>query len=273
MWSIFIPAAEHNIEALSAQLWELGTAGLLEECGGLRAFFDDSIDRAAPCEIFSLRSNDIREEHAFDPSNAPSLETDPILIGEKFFIAPSSSRVPAPPGRIPLIVDSTNAFGTGRHETTQLCLEALEKHLKPHHYVVDIGCGSGILSLAATSLGAGTVVSCDIHEGSATAARDLLTSPLFVGSADGLRSQIADLVLANLTGGILDLVAFDLQRIVKPSGLLIVSGFITENLPARFKPTACETRNDWCCWICRPSDICAPAPTEESPAHDQRWWL
>jgi SAM-dependent methyltransferase len=273
MWSIFISANSSAIDSLSAELWEMGTAGLVEEAHGLRAFFDDSVDQPAVCAKLMLSPTATRPEAPFDPSQMPPFECDPILIGERFYVAPSWITAPAPNGRFRLTIDTTSAFGSGRHESTKMCMEAMEKHLKPGNWVADIGCGSGILTAAATLLGAAAVVSCDIHHDSAKAAGSLIQTPVFVGSADGLRSQLAHLVLANLSVKVLDVVAKDLQRIAKPDGLILLSGFLNENPPRKFRPWEVWEKGDWQCWVCRPEDIDATAEPGEPAAHTQQWWL
>ena len=272
-WSIFIPASHGTMDALSTELWEMGTSGIIEEPKGLRAFFEDSIEREAIYSKLASTVSDTRHEAPFDPSQAPHVVCEPVLIGQTFFIAPSWVNDPTPAGRIRLTIDTTNAFGSGRHESTQLCMEALEKHLKSGAVVADIGCGSGILSAAALALGAKTVISCDIHHGSVITAQTLIQTPAFVGSADGIRSHKADLVLANLSVKILDIVANDLQRIAKPDGFIILAGFLHENRPKRFKPWEVSRRGDWECWICRPSDIHSGEVNGEPAAHSQQWWL
>lgn len=273
MWSIFIPAGSSAIDSLSADLWEMGTTGLLEEPSGLRAFFGDSVEQSIICARLNVSSSAARHENPFDASQITPFECDPILIGERFYIAPSWIPEPPPPGRFRLTIDATSAFGSGRHESTQMCIEVLEKHLRPGTWVADIGCGSGILAAAATLLGAAAVFSCDIHQDSARTAKTLLQTPVFVGSADGLRNQLADLVLANLSVKVLDAVAHDLQRIVKPDGLIVIGGFLHENPPKTFKPWEVWKKGDWQCWVCRPHDIDVTSEPCEPAAHTQQWWL
>jgi ribosomal protein L11 methylase PrmA len=270
LWSIFIPAGAQAMDSLSGELWELGTAGLVEEAAGLRAFFDDSIKREGICARFETAW---RSEAPFDDSKVRQLECDPLLIGERFFVAPSCVTEPTPAGRFRLSIDATRAFGSGRHESTQLCIEALEKHLTPGDVVLDIGCGSGILASAAMLLGAKTVFSCDIHADSVGAARALTGTPIFVGSADGIRSHSGDLILANISAKVLDRIAGDLRRVCKPAGKMILSGFIRENPPKRFEPREVREKGDWQCWVCRREDIEAAAEAGEPAAHAEQWWL
>ena len=214
-----------------------------------------------------------RHESPFDPSQLAPFQCDPVLVGQKFFIAPSSVTLPTPPGRVRITIDTTISFGSGRHESTQLCMEALEQCLKPGDFVADIGCGSGILSAAASALGAGAVVSCDIHQGSIETTRRFVQTPIFVGSADCLRDATADIVLANLSLKIADIVAGDLQRITKPNGLVIISGFLHETPPKNFTAWKVLTKGEWGCWLCRREDIHSAEAACEPAAHSQQWWL
>ncbi len=150
MWSVFIPTDRASTDALSADLWELDTAGWVEEAYGLRAFFEDAADQNAICAKLGLSVAEVRHEAAFDVNQVKVLACEPILIGERFFVSPSWVTEPTPAGRFRLTIDATNAFGSGRHESTQMCIEVLEKHLKAGHCVADVGCGSGILTAAAT---------------------------------------------------------------------------------------------------------------------------
>jgi ribosomal protein L11 methyltransferase len=170
-------------------------------------------------------------------------------------------------------MDASSAFGSGRHESTQLCIEALEKHLKPGSIIADIGCGSGILSAAARLLGAAAVLSCDIHADSVRTARTLLENALFVGSADAIRTGIADLVLANISAKIVDVLAVDLRRIAKSTGLIVLAGFLSENPPKRFRPREILRKGDWECWITKPEDVEVVQAQKDPAGHAEQWWL
>lgn len=262
------------MDSLSAELWEMGTAGIVEELKGLRAFFADSVTPAAICAKLELPEARVEGEEPFDMSRGLPIDGDPVLIGQRFYVAPSWVTSPVPPtGRLRLTIDATSAFGSGRHETTQMCVEVLEKYLRPGDWVADIGCGSGILSAAAGLLGAGAVFSCDIHEESVRCSRALIQTPMFVGSADGLRSNLADLVLANISARILDVIANDLKRVAKPEGLIVMAGFIEENPPKNFRPWEVLKKGGWPCWICRRSDVLTLQNSSEPAVHDQQWWL
>ena len=275
LWSILFPHNPETCDALLLALWEHGTAGISEEQGGLRAYFGDDLNPSALAALTeAFRTVSIRTEPAVQQSLAPE-NWDPILVGQRFYIAPPCNSQPTPSGRLRLEIDAVTAYGTGRHETTQLCLEALERYLEPEHTVVDVGCGSGILSAAARLLGARRVFSCDIHEDAMAASKQHVSTPVFLGSADAVASTSADLLVANISASVLDSLAFDLKRITRPGGLLILSGFIHDRLPRHCRPEETLTLNDWLCWICRPEAI-TPATERSDPqglSHKLEWWL
>ncbi|MEK7785592.1 MAG: 50S ribosomal protein L11 methyltransferase, partial [Chloroflexota bacterium] len=90
----------------------------------------------------------------------------PIRIGNRLVVIPSwlADRQSTEPPNIPILMDPGMAFGTGTHPTTQLCLALIEAHLKPDDTVLDLGCGSGILAIAAAKLGAKSVLAVDIDD-------------------------------------------------------------------------------------------------------------
>jgi ribosomal protein L11 methyltransferase len=127
---------------------------------------------------------------------------------------------PAPEGRFRITVNPGLAFGTGVHETTQLCIEALEDYVQPGMTVLDVGTGSGILREAARLLGAGRTYACDIDREAVAIAGDA-----FRGSVDAVRTAAADLAIANISPEAIVALAPDLLRAVRPGGVLICSGF------------------------------------------------
>jgi ribosomal protein L11 methyltransferase len=162
----------------------------------------------------------------------------PILVGEKILILPPWLENPHPE-RIPLRIDPNMAFGTGTHPTTQLCLKLAEKYVKPGMDVIDVGCGSGILSIAARLLGARHVLAVDIDPLSVRATQDnTVLNGLTSGIECGLgsvgeinRGQFnlhqASVVLANILAPvIIKLMNEGLPDLVAPGGVLILSGIL-----------------------------------------------
>ena len=273
MISVLLRVPEANRDEVLATLWEHGTVGIIEEfqeC--LRAFFPGDVISLADLNTYSAECLEMAPVDR-DASPVFSREDwDPVLVGNRFFVAPSWVDTPTPGGRIRLVIDSATAFGTGRHETTQLVLEVLEC-MHPGQIVADIGCGSGILSLGAVLLGAGKVIGCDIDNDVLRTARESTAlNSLFVGACDAIRSEAADIVLANISARVVDQLAPDLNRITKPNGILVLSGFVSENPPRSFAPMQTMRNGDWECWICRPEKLntnIAQAPTQP---FSLSWW-
>jgi ribosomal protein L11 methyltransferase len=150
-------------------------------------------------------------------------------------------------------------FGTGKHETTQLCLRLLEKFVKPGHRLLDLGTGSGILAIAAARLGAGHVDALDINpEAAALAQKSVMINSVMdvvevnVGSIESAK-PLYDIVVANIfTASLIDM-ANDLAKAMMPSGLLIVSGIVASRVgevsqvicSAGFAFVEMESQGDW----------------------------
>jgi ribosomal protein L11 methyltransferase len=131
------------------------------------------------------------------------------------------------------------AFGTGEHATTQLCAEQLERHVVPGSHWLDLGCGTGLLSVVASSCGAGQVLALDIDPEAVRVARAVLTDNrpsarvvLALGSLDAAATTVWDGVVANLSAEFLLGAARHLAARLKIGGWLIGSGFLVDDLPA-----------------------------------------
>lgn len=166
----------------------------------------------------------------------------PIPVGERLYIVPEwekGGEIPA--GRAPLYLNPGLTFGTGSHASTQLCLESVEQYTKSGGEVLDLGCGSGILSIAALSLGARYAVGVDIdpkavgvaYENAAlnNIARDrYLVRAGNVLSDAGLVADLAQrryqLVLANIVADVILLLCPPVKDWLEPGGLFICSGII-----------------------------------------------
>ena len=96
----------------------------------------------------------------------------PMEIGSRIFVVPEWRDDQTPEGRVRIEVNAGLAFGTGAHETTRMCLEAIERHVRPGMTVMDVGTGSGILSEAAIKLGAARAFACDTDHGAVIVARE-----------------------------------------------------------------------------------------------------
>lgn len=219
MFSLEIDSLAEGRDLLIAELWELGSAGIVELSDTrLRAFFDAGADRAALVARYPGAA--VHEEENRDWVEEARGLLQPMEVGWRFFLVPQWRDDPAPAGRFRIAVNPGMAFGTGVHETTRLCLEALEELVKPGIAVLDVGTGSGILAEAARLLGAARVIACDVDE---EAVR--IAGQGFVGSADAVRPAAVDLVVANISPEAAIALAPEFARVLRPGGTLVASGF------------------------------------------------
>jgi ribosomal protein L11 methyltransferase len=224
MFSIEIECPPEENDILVAELWAAGSGGIVElDNGSLRAFFEDSADRAALAERFHAVSS--RREEERDWVEMSRANWEPLLVGERFFLVPEWRSDPAPEGRFRIVVNPGMAFGTGLHETTQLCLEALETYARPGVPVLDVGTGAGILAQAAGLLGADPVWACDVDPEAVEIARGNAGPNLFIGSVDAVRSRAAGVIAANINPETIARLAPELLRCLRPGGVALVSGF------------------------------------------------
>lgn len=224
MFSLEIDCAPEGHDQLVAELWEEGSSGIVElEAGRVRAFFEDRADRAALAERF--RAASWRREEDCDWVALSRAGFEPICVGERFFLIPEWRDDPAPPGRFRMTVNPGMAFGTGRHETTQLCLEALENYVRPGSRMLDVGTGAGILAQAAALLGAGPVWACDVDADAVEIARANGGRNLFSGSVDAIGRGAADVIAANISPEAITRLAPDLLRCLRADGIALLSGF------------------------------------------------
>lgn len=152
----------------------------------------------------------------------------PIRISARMWIVPSWHE-PPDPHAINLLLDPGLAFGTGTHPTTRLCLEWLERHLHGGEAVIDYGCGSGILAIAAARLGAARIVGVDIDPVAVDAARANAhrnrIDGIFQDVSTPLR-ETADIVLANILANPLRVLAPALAALTRSGGKLVLAGLL-----------------------------------------------
>lgn len=175
----------------------------------------------------------------------------PLPVGDRLIIIPSWHSIEAP-RRMPIRLDPGMAFGTGTHPTTQMCLRALEEQIKADMLVVDVGCGSGILSIAAAVLGARRVLAVDTDEDAVAAAshnvqENRVGSVVQVhhGSLDLLLelmqadAEAADITVTNiLSRVIIEMLEGGLTNTLQGDGLLLLSGVLDQQVDSVM--AACE---------------------------------
>lgn len=187
----------------------------------------------------SVELDSVREE---DWANNWKQYFKPLTVGKKLVIKPSWEEYNVSDGRTILEIDPASSFGTGQHNTTQLCLELLEKYLGNGNKVLDLGCGSGILSIAAMLLGADSVSAVDIDKNSVdiaseNAAKNRIPADKYrtfcgnIVTDSGLCEDIGggyDVITANIVADVLIAMSPIFENFIKSGSVLIVSGIIIE---------------------------------------------
>ncbi len=201
----------------------------------------------------------------------------PIPIGQRLLIVPQWLSPENPEHRIPVVLDPGMIFGTGAHASTQMCLRALEQTIHGGERVIDLGSGSGILSIAALLLGAMEATGVDIDPKAEDIARENaalngLTAPQFTavtGNVIGDRAMMEslsqggyDVVLANIVADVIIPLSAVVPHFLHPDGVFICSGILNTRLPeveraldaAGLTITQREMQEDWCRLSARRSD-------------------
>jgi len=201
----------------------------------ISAYFDDADQRDNAAREFGdivgieLHADD-RERIDWLDRYQQSLE--PLYIGEHFIVAPDASLIPRDTNRHSLVVPQEQAFGTGSHETTSLCIEILETLDVAGKRGLDIGAGSGILALAMCRLGADHVIAFDNDVDAFAALRDNRVRngvddarmPIFIGGLEALRGGAFDIVTMNIIPEVIIPLLGEVKRHVR--GSLILSGIL-----------------------------------------------
>ncbi len=187
-------------------------------------------------------------------------------IGEKLVIRPSWETYENVSGRVVLSIDPGAAFGTGTHATTSLCLNILENYVKEDSTILDIGCGSGILSIASVLLGAPSAIGVDIDAQSVKVAKENAEINNVTNKTEYIVGDLADkisgrfnIVCANIVADIIIKLLENVEDYMTEDGVLITSGIIDVREAdvvagfARFGFEIIErhTKDNWCAFVCR----------------------
>jgi ribosomal protein L11 methyltransferase len=186
----------------------------------------------------------------------------PVKISEKVTIVPTwEIYTPVSSDELIIELDPGMAFGTGTHPTTVMCIQALERSVRPGDRVIDVGTGSGVLSIAAAMLGAEDVRAYDLDEVAVTSARlniklNKVSDKVTISQnnlLDGVEENTADVVVANILAEVILRFTDDVARVVKPGGIFIASGIIQQKkdqvkeglIQAGFEITETILMEDW----------------------------
>ena len=196
-------------------------------------------DRAEERNVAERELNDLEgiELHVADRDRIDWLDRyqqslEPLFIGERFIVAPDAALIPSGTDRHALVVPQEQAFGTGSHETTSLCIEILETLEVTGKRGLDIGTGSGILALAMCRLGVNQVIAFDNDVDAFAALRDNrlrngvddAQMPVFIGSIEALRDGVFEIVTMNIIPEVIIPLLGEVKRHV--GGVLILSGIL-----------------------------------------------
>ncbi|MBN2222966.1 MAG: 50S ribosomal protein L11 methyltransferase [Vallitaleaceae bacterium] len=199
---------------------------------------DQRLDELAEC--MDLGSRRLTTEDSFEEDWANNWKQyyKPFFIGSDILIKPlweTLDEESKKKARIIIDMDPGMAFGSGTHETTSLCIRALDRYLKPTDTFIDVGCGSGILGIVAAKLGANKGILIDLDKNAVKVAKENIeinqvASNLEVLHGDLLQNihEEVDLVVANIFAEVIMGVSPDVHKILKPEGLFIASGIIHE---------------------------------------------
>ncbi len=260
------PPEEWLRDVLSAQLGEIGFESFLETETGVEAFipvsiyneeelfeviksFDEKFTFEVNCEVIKSQNwNEVWEKNYFKP----------LIINDECVIrAPFHTDFPK--ARYEIIIEPNMAFGTGNHETTSMMVETILETEMTNKNVLDMGCGTGILGILASMKGAGKVTAIDIDEWSFNGANEnailnnIKNMTVKQGDAGLLGNEKFDIILANIHKNVLinDMPVYN--EVLQPGGLLVMSGFYTEDMQdiktkaekTGLKDNGFKTKNNW----------------------------
>ena len=190
----------------------------------------------------------------------------PFRVSNRIVIKPTWEDYATKAGEVVIEIDPGMAFGTGTHETTSMCIQMIEKYMKPGDNVLDAGCGSGILAIAAALLGAKKALGVDIDETAVEVAKENIEKNNVAEVASAEYGDITkgvnfkgELVVANLMAELICMLSPDVPAHLIDGGLFISSGILVEKEDmvkkaledAGFAIVEIEEKGEWCCIVAR----------------------
>lgn len=242
---VHLEASAHEVDVLSAELFALGAAGVEERDGTtllhaetgdstlIASFADEAAARRA-IEALAPRAATLHFIEGDAWADAWREYFYPTRIGERLLVRPSFREVEPERGVVVLTIDPGRAFGSGIHETTRLVLREVEARVRGGERVLDVGCGSGVLSVAALLLGAAHAVCVDVDPAAVEVSLENARLNEVQARLDASTTDVSKvegqylLVLANIQSHILIGMAEALMARVAPGGTLVLSGILVD---------------------------------------------
>lgn len=238
-----ITAEPFNVEILSSILWELNIDGINEEVNCIKVFTQDEnvTIKSIEDELQHLKENNLLRnfsvqenfivERNWNEEWEKSREV--IKVTDRIIIKPTFKDYESKQNEIVLTLDPKMSFGTGDHQTTKICLNFLEKYVKPGMKILDAGSGTAILAIAAAKLGAEKVVAFDIDEwcydnGIENIKLNQVADKVEIRKCElnDIKEKEFDLIVANIQKNILLEHADGFKQRLKFNGILILSGLL-----------------------------------------------
>ena len=233
--------------------WDFADINVLEHKGKVavvKAYFAEEDNIEDVLEYVSERLTELKEMgidlgeakvehekmHEEDWANTWKQYYKPSKVGEKIVVKPIWEEYEAKDGELVVDLDPGMAFGTGTHETTRMCIQALERYVKEESTVFDVGCGSGILAIAAAKLGAKLAVGVDLDPVAVESSienvgyNNLNNIEILHGNLVEVIDGKADIVVANILAEIICILTDDVKRVLKDGGVFITSGIIHDRV-------------------------------------------
>lgn len=198
----------------------------------LDLYREEFLSRGLTDEELGSWDFELEEKKSEDWSQKWKEKWDVTHVTDKIAVVPDWIDYVPKKGEVIIKLEPGCAFGTGTHQTTQLCMKALEKYMKPNDKVADIGMGSGILSILAKKLGASYVYGCDtddtvIEVAKENAKKNGVDAIFELGTADKLNEKF-DFVCANILHFVLAEIMGDLKNLMKKGAIMSLSGILDE---------------------------------------------
>ena len=179
---------------------------------------------------------EIEKMHEEDWANTWKQYYKPTKVGDKIVVKPIWEEYEPKEEELLVVLDPGMAFGTGPHETTRMCIQALEKYVKKDSVVFDVGCGSGILAISAAKLGAKKAVGVDLDPVAVESSlenikyNNLDNIEILHGNLLDVIEGKADIIVANIIAEVICILTEDVSKAINPGGYFITSGIIHDRV-------------------------------------------